>query len=66
MKKIIKLITATASFALLGGALAGCGEQAGGGDDGVTKIVFGHCAGDTIEEGLNEYARAFTELVKKN
>lgn len=65
MKRIIKLITTTASVALLGGSLAGCGGPSGGGDDGVTKIVFGHCAGDSIEQGLKEYAASFQQLVKE-
>lgn len=68
MKKIIKLVIASASVALVSGTLAGCGATPGGEavDDGVTKIIFGHCAGDTIEQGIKDYAAEFTKLVKEN
>ena len=53
----------TAGLALIGTTLAGCGEKA---DDGKIHIVFGHCAGDTIQQGLEHYAAEFARLVKEN
>ena len=66
MKKSIKLLMGIAGLGLIATALAGCGGGGEASDDGTTKIIFGHCAGDSIEEGLKHYAAKFAQLVKQN